>query len=93
MQRVRHGGAVAVDGGIRKQLSQRDVAADVIEVPVALEGIPMLFVDTAGLRDSTDDETDPPPPSPAAQSDSSVDFRTGAPPLKRSRMHVRSSSK
>ncbi len=28
---------------------------DMIEVPVAIEGIPLLFVDTAGLRDSTDD--------------------------------------
>lgn len=28
---------------------------DMIEVPVALEGIPFLFIDTAGLRDSTDD--------------------------------------
>lgn len=28
---------------------------DMIEVPVALEGIPLLFIDTAGLRDSTDD--------------------------------------
>ncbi len=28
---------------------------DMIEVPVALEGIPLLFIDTAGLRDSTAD--------------------------------------
>lgn len=28
---------------------------DMIEVPVALEGIPLIFVDTAGLRDSTED--------------------------------------
>ena len=28
---------------------------DMIEVPVALDGIPLLFIDTAGLRDSTDD--------------------------------------
>ncbi len=28
---------------------------DMIEVPVALEGIPFVFTDTAGLRDSTDD--------------------------------------
>ena len=28
---------------------------DMIEIPVALEGIPLLFIDTAGLRDSTDD--------------------------------------
>jgi tRNA modification GTPase len=28
---------------------------DMIEVPVALEGIPLLFIDTAGLRDSTVD--------------------------------------
>jgi tRNA modification GTPase len=28
---------------------------DVIEVPVSIEGIPFLFVDTAGLRDTTDD--------------------------------------
>ena len=28
---------------------------DMIEVPVALEGIPLLFIDTAGLRDTTDD--------------------------------------
>lgn len=29
---------------------------DMIEVPIALDGIPLLFVDTAGLRDSTDDK-------------------------------------
>ncbi len=29
---------------------------DMIEVPVALDGIPLLFVDTAGLRDSTEDK-------------------------------------
>jgi tRNA modification GTPase len=28
---------------------------DMIEVPVALDGIPLLFIDTAGLRDSTED--------------------------------------
>ncbi len=28
---------------------------DMIEVPVALEGIPFIFTDTAGLRDTTDD--------------------------------------
>ena len=28
---------------------------DMIEVPLALDGIPLLFVDTAGLRDETDD--------------------------------------
>jgi tRNA modification GTPase len=28
---------------------------DLIEIPVALDGIPFLFIDTAGLRDSTDD--------------------------------------
>lgn len=28
---------------------------DMIEVPVALEGIPLLFIDTAGLREATDD--------------------------------------
>jgi tRNA modification GTPase len=28
---------------------------DMIEVPVALDGIPLLFIDTAGLRDSTAD--------------------------------------
>jgi tRNA modification GTPase len=28
---------------------------DMIEVPVALEGIPFVFTDTAGLRDTTDD--------------------------------------
>ena len=28
---------------------------DMIEVPVALEGIPFLFTDTAGLRDATED--------------------------------------
>ncbi len=26
---------------------------DMIEVPVALEGIPLLFIDTAGLRDGS----------------------------------------
>jgi tRNA modification GTPase len=29
---------------------------DMIEVPVALKGIPLVFIDTAGLRDGTDDE-------------------------------------
>ena len=29
---------------------------DVVEVPVALHGLPLIFVDTAGLRDNTDDE-------------------------------------
>jgi tRNA modification GTPase len=29
---------------------------DMIEVPVALDGIPMLFIDTAGLRDGSEDE-------------------------------------
>ncbi len=28
---------------------------DMIEVPVALEGIPLIFTDTAGLRDTTED--------------------------------------
>ena len=28
---------------------------DMIEVPVALEGIPLVFIDTAGLRESTED--------------------------------------
>lgn len=28
---------------------------DMIEVPVAIEGVPLLFIDTAGLRDSTED--------------------------------------
>lgn len=28
---------------------------DMIEVPVALDGMPFLFIDTAGLRESTDD--------------------------------------
>lgn len=28
---------------------------DMIEVPVALEGIPLIFIDTAGLRQSTED--------------------------------------
>lgn len=28
---------------------------DVIEVPIALEGIPLLFIDTAGLRETTED--------------------------------------
>ncbi len=28
---------------------------DVIEVPVALHGLPLVFIDTAGLRDETDD--------------------------------------
>lgn len=28
---------------------------DVIEVPVALDGIPLIFIDTAGLRDGTQD--------------------------------------
>ena len=28
---------------------------DVIEVPVALDGIPLIFIDTAGLRDATQD--------------------------------------
>lgn len=28
---------------------------DAIEIPVALEGIPFIFVDTAGLRDTTED--------------------------------------
>lgn len=28
---------------------------DMIEVPVALDGIPMLFIDTAGLRDDSED--------------------------------------
>lgn len=28
---------------------------DAIEVPVAVEGVPLLFIDTAGLRDETDD--------------------------------------
>lgn len=28
---------------------------DAIEVPVAVEGVPLLFIDTAGLRDTTDD--------------------------------------
>ena len=28
---------------------------DVIEVPVALQGLPIVFIDTAGLRDETDD--------------------------------------
>jgi tRNA modification GTPase len=28
---------------------------DMIEVPIALDGIPLLFIDTAGLRESTDD--------------------------------------
>jgi tRNA modification GTPase len=29
---------------------------DIIEIPVALEGIPLLFVDTAGVHDGTGDE-------------------------------------
>ncbi len=29
---------------------------DMIEVPVALDGIPLLFIDTAGLRDGSEDE-------------------------------------
>lgn len=44
---------VARDAAIVSEIA--GTTRDMIEVPVALDGIPLLIVDTAGLRDSTED--------------------------------------
>jgi tRNA modification GTPase len=44
---------VARDAAIVSEIA--GTTRDLIEVPVALEGIPLIFIDTAGLRDETGD--------------------------------------
>lgn len=44
---------VARDAAIVSEIA--GTTRDMIEVPVALDGIPLVFIDTAGLRDTTDD--------------------------------------
>ena len=70
-ERLRDGVRIAIAGPpnagkstLINSLASRDAAIvspiagttrDVIEVPVVLHGLPLIFIDTAGLRDETDD--------------------------------------
>jgi tRNA modification GTPase len=44
---------VARDAAIVSEIA--GTTRDMIEIPVAIEGVPLLFIDTAGLRDESDD--------------------------------------